>query len=117
MQTPTPTVVSLREIAFSRSGDKGDIINVSVIPYRAEHWDIIREQVTVDMVAKLYDGLVTGTITRYELPGTRALNFVMTGALGGGIATSLRVDGHGKSLQSHILEGRVQLDGSAVKPQ
>lgn len=101
--------VSLREIAYSRSGDKGDIINVSVIAYDADHWDVIREQVTIDVVRDLYGTLVTGDIARYELPGTHALNFVMHGALGGGISTSLRVDGHGKSLQSHILQARVTL--------
>lgn len=101
--------VSLREIAYSRSGDKGDIINVSVIAYDAEHWDLIRDQVTVEVARDLYGTLVTGDITRYELPGTHALNFVMHGALGGGISTSLRVDGHGKSLQSHILQAKVTL--------
>lgn len=101
--------VPLREIAFSRSGDKGDIANVSLIPYRAEHWDMIREQVTVEMVQRLYAGVVTGEIKRYELPGTRALNFVMKGALGGGVSVSLRVDGHGKAMQSLILEGLVEL--------
>ncbi|MET3677745.1 MULTISPECIES: hypothetical protein [unclassified Pseudomonas] len=101
--------VSLREIAFSRSGDKGDIVNVSLIPYEPEHWEVIREQVTIEMVRDLYDGLVTGEIQRYELPGTRALNFVMHGALGGGISVSLRVDGHGKAMQSLILEGQVSI--------
>ena len=101
--------VPLREIAFSRSGDKGDIVNVSLIPYRAEHWELLREQVTIDMVRKLYGGVVQGEIKRYELPGTRALNFVMKGALGGGVSITLRVDGHGKSMQSLILEGLVEL--------
>ncbi|TPM93890.1 hypothetical protein FJ977_26015 [Mesorhizobium sp. B2-1-3A] len=97
----------LREIAFSRSGDKGDTINVSVIPYDKKHWELIREQVTIDVVRRLYAGLVNGEITRYELPGTRALNFVMKGALAGGVSMSLRVDGHGKSFQSLILEAEV----------
>lgn len=100
-------VIPLREIAFSRSGDKGDTINVSVIPYSKDHWELIREQVTTDVVRRLYAGLVTGEITRYELPGTRALNFVMKGALAGGVSMSLRVDGHGKSFQSLILEAQV----------
>jgi hypothetical protein len=99
--------VLLREIAFSRSGDKGDIINVSLIPYRPEDWELIKREVTVELVRKLYAGLVKGEITRYELPGTHALNFVMEGALAGGVSTSLRVDGHGKSFQSLILEGRI----------
>ena len=102
-------IVSLREIAFSRSGDKGDTINVSVIPFKSDDWELIREKVTVELVKKIYKDLVTGEIIRYELPGTRALNFVLHGALGGGISTSLRVDGHGKSFQSLILEAQIEL--------
>ncbi|OWY10416.1 hypothetical protein B6V72_17185 [Thioclava sp. F34-6] len=101
--------MSLREIAFSRSGDKGDIVNVSLIAYRPEHWEVIREQVTVDMVQRLYDGVVAGEIERFELPGTHALNFVMRRGLGGGISVSLRVDGHGKAMQSLILDGVVSI--------
>ena len=99
--------IPLREIAFSRSGDKGDTINVSVIPYDKGHWELIREQLTVDVVRQIYSGLVKGEITRYELPGTHALNFVLKGALAGGVSMSLRVDGHGKSFQSLILEVEV----------
>ncbi|CDX58805.1 conserved hypothetical protein [Mesorhizobium plurifarium] len=104
---PGSVSIPLREIAFSRSGDKGDTINVSVIPYDKKHWELIRDQVTIDVVRRLYSGLVSGEITRYELPGTRALNFVMKGALAGGVSMSLRVDGHGKSFQSLILEAEV----------
>ena len=107
--TNVSRTVALREIAFSRSGDKGDTVNVSVIPYKSEHWNLVRDQVTVDAVRGLFDGLVTGKITRYELPGTFALNFVMEGALAGGVSMSLRVDGHGKSFQSLILETCVSL--------
>lgn len=106
-QKTSSRMIPLREIAFSRSGDKGDTINVSVIPYNHADWELIREQVTVDLFRRTYKELVTGEILRYELPGTRALNFVMHGALGGGVSTSLRVDGHGKSFQSLILEALI----------
>ena len=89
--------VKLREIAFSRSGDKGDISNVSVIPYDEKHFDLIREQVTVEKVRDTYGELVKGEIQRFELPGIKALNFVMYGALGGGVSRSLCLDVHGKS--------------------
>jgi len=89
--------VKLREIAFSRSGDKGDISNVSVIPYDENHYDLVREQVTVEKVKKAYGELVKGPIDRFELPGIKALNFVMYEALGGGVSRSLCLDVHGKS--------------------
>jgi hypothetical protein len=43
-------------------------------------------------------------VVRYELPGLGALNFVMHGALGGGVTRSLALDMHGKSLSSSLLE-------------
>ena len=89
--------IKLRKIAFSRSGDKGDISNVSVIPYDEKHFDVIKSQVTVEKVQAAYGALVQGEIKRFELPGIKALNFVMYGALGGGVSRSLCLDVHGKS--------------------
>ena len=89
--------VKLRELALSRSGDKGDISNVSVIPYDEKYFDVIKKQITVERVRDAYGALVQGEIKRFELPGIKALNFVMYGALGGGVSRSLCLDVHGKS--------------------
>ncbi|MNW08814.1 hypothetical protein D3C71_2056690 [compost metagenome] len=47
---------------------------------------------------------MTGTVTRYELPTLGALNFVLTGSLGGGVTRSLALDAHGKALSSALLD-------------
>ena len=96
--------MKLREIAYSRSGDKGDISNVCLFVYDDANWDVLREQVTVEKVRDLFGPLVKGDIVRYELPGTKGLNFVMTEALAGGVSRSLRADPHGKAYQSLILD-------------
>ena len=96
--------MKLREIAYSRSGDKGDVCNICVFPYDEGDYELLRERLTVDVVQAKFGSLVRGGITRYELPGTRGLNFVMTGALDGGVSISLRADPHGKSMQSLILD-------------
>lgn len=96
--------MKLREIAYSRSGDKGDISNVCLFVYDDNNWDVLREQVTVEKVRDLFGPLVKGDITRYEMPGTKGLNFVMTEALAGGVSRSLRADPHGKAYQSLILD-------------
>lgn len=96
--------MKLREVAYSRSGDKGDVANICVFVYDDDHWDALRREVTVDRVREKFGGLVKGDIVRYELPGTKGLNFVMTEALGGGVSMSLRADPHGKSYQSLILD-------------
>lgn len=96
--------MKLREVAYSRSGDKGDISNVCVFVYDDGHWDTLRRELTVDKVRDKFGNLVKGDIVRYELPGTKGLNFVMTEALGGGVSLSLRADPHGKAYQSLMLD-------------
>jgi hypothetical protein len=100
--------VWLRDVAFSRSGDKGDISNVGVVPYRAADFEWLREELTVERVGAVFAPLVTGRITRYELPGICAFNFVMEGALSGGVSRSLNLDAHGKSWGNLILRVRVE---------
>ena len=96
--------MKLREIAHSRTGDKGITSNISVIAYDAKHFPLLLEQVTADRVKAYFAGVVEGDVVRYELPNISALNFVMTGALGGGVTRSLALDAHGKSLSSALLD-------------
>jgi hypothetical protein len=96
--------VKLREIAYSRSGDKGDTSNICVFVYDPAHYDLLRERLTADVVRERFGALVRGEVTRYELPGAHGLNFVLTGALGGGVSMTLRADPHGKSYQSLVLD-------------
>lgn len=90
--------MKLRELAHARSGDKGDISNISVIAYRAADYEIIRAAVTPERVKRHLRGIVRGEVRRYDLPGLLALNFVLEGALGGGVTRSLALDAHGKCL-------------------
>ena len=53
-------------------------------------------------------GVVEGEVVRYELPNIAALNFVMAGALGGGVTRSLALDAHGKSLSSALLDLEIE---------
>jgi hypothetical protein len=96
--------MKLREIAHSRTGDKGNISNISVIAYDAKHYPLLLEQVTPERVKAHFAGVVKGEVTRYELPRIFALNFVMDKALGGGVTRSLALDAHGKSLSSALLD-------------
>ncbi len=101
--------VKLREIALCRAGDKGDISNVSVIPYDEKHYDFVKKQVTAERVREAYGELIKGEIRKYELPGIKALNFVMYEALGGGVSRSLCIDLHGKSRGSIMSEIEIDL--------
>jgi len=101
--------MKLREIAHSRTGDKGNISNISVIAYDPNHYALLREQVTAARVKAHFAGVVAGEVVRYELPNIAALNFVMHQALGGGVTRSLALDAHGKSLSSALLDLEIEL--------
>lgn len=96
--------MKLREIAHSRTGDKGNISNISLIAFKDEDYELIKERVTEEIVKEWFKDIVQGEVTRYELPNLSAFNFVMTGALGGGVTKSLAQDMHGKSLSSKLLD-------------
>lgn len=96
--------MKLWEIAHSRTGDKGNISNVSLIAYDAKDFEMLKEKVTAQRVKEHFKGMVHGDVVRYELPNIHALNFVMYAALGGGVTRSLSVDMHGKGLSSYLLD-------------
>jgi hypothetical protein len=96
--------MKLREIAHSRTGDKGNISNISVIAYDPRHYPLLLAQVTPERVKAHFAGVVEGEVVRHELPRIFALNFVMDRALGGGVTRSLALDAHGKSLSSALLD-------------
>ena len=96
--------MKLREIAHSRTGDKGNISNISVIAYKQQDYETIRQKVTAEKVKEYFSGIVKGDVVIYELPNLWALNIVMYQALGGGVTRSLSLDTHGKSLSSLLMD-------------
>jgi hypothetical protein len=96
--------MKLRAIAHSRTGDKGNTSNISVIAFDEKDYGFLRDHVTAARVKEHFSGIVAGEVTRYELPTIAALNFVLTGALGGGVTRSLAIDAHGKGLSSALLD-------------
>jgi len=96
--------MKLRQLAHSRTGDKGDTSNISVIAFDAGDYEHLRRHVTAEAVRAHFGELVLGDVVRHELPRLAALNFVLTGALGGGVTRSLALDAHGKTLSSALLD-------------
>ncbi len=101
--------VPLIRLAYARSGDKGDISNIGVIARRPELLPLLRAQVTEASVAAWLAHLVKGKVTRFEVPGIQAFNFVCEQALGGGGMASLRNDPLGKGMAQILLSMPVQV--------
>ena len=98
--------MKLPNLAHSRTGDKGDTSNISIIAYRKEDYPLLCEQLTAARVAEFFAGLLepgAAPVRRYELPNVQALNFVLPGILRGGVTRSLALDAHGKCLGSALL--------------
>src|SRR5271166_467960 len=96
--------MKLREIAHSRTGDKGNTSNISVIAYDEDDYPLLESYVTAERVKEHFAEIVKGNVTRYTLPTLGALNFVLYAALAGGVTRSLALDAHGKALSSAILD-------------
>lgn len=95
--------VTLEQLAFARSGDKGNNANVGVIARDDRFLPYIHAQLTAQVVDDYFAHLVKGDVERFELPGFNAYNFFMTEALGGGGTASVRADAQGKSLAQQLL--------------
>ena len=96
--------MKLYEIAHSRTGDKGNTLSISLIPYREEDYKKLCADVTAEKVKDHLKDIVAGKIVRYELPNISSLLFVCNDALMGGVTTSLNMDAHGKTVSYALLE-------------
>jgi hypothetical protein len=95
--------IQLRDLCGARSGDKGDIADLSLFADDAAAYEAVRTAVTPDVVKGHFGTLVKGRVERYEVPNVLALKFVCHEALGGGAPRSLRSDNLGKTLGASLL--------------
>ncbi|MFJ1299468.1 hypothetical protein ACILG0_05835 [Pseudomonadota bacterium AL_CKDN230030165-1A_HGKHYDSX7] len=102
--TDRTLTVPLYRLAHSRTGDKGNTSNISLIAWDAACYAVIRTEVTEARVAQWFANREPARVTRYDLPGLEAMNFVLEGVLDGGVNDALNLDAHGKSLSFHLLD-------------
>lgn len=93
----------LRELAHSRTGDKGNAITISLIAYRDEDFGVIEEYVTSERVRVFFEGITDRPVLRYSLPHLSALNFVLFRSDTQQVTRTLALDAHGKCLGSTLL--------------
>jgi len=96
--------MKLKELAHSRTGDKGDIANISLIAYNKIDYPFLKEQVTAEKVKEYFKEICQGEVIRYEIDTICAMNYVMNNALCGGVTRSLALDKHGKALSIALLD-------------
>lgn len=101
-------IVKLIELAYGRSGDKGNASNVGIIARCGEVYPYLVEILTPERVKEHMKAICKGHVERYELPNIHALNFLLHDSLGGGGTVSLKLDAQGKTHATALL--RMEVD-------
>lgn len=104
--------VPLVELAVARSGDKGNHANIGVIARDRRYLPWLRASLTAAAVSSFMRHVLdpaNGRVTRWELPGLGAFNFLLENSLGGGGVASLRIDPQGKAFAQQLLEFPIRL--------
>jgi hypothetical protein len=103
------TQTTLENLAFARSGEKGETINVGIIARQPQHLAALRRALTEQALRDWLPDLGDFRVTVYDLPGPAALNIVMDGALPGGLNASQRFDPAAKTIGQRLMRFPVAL--------
>ncbi|XP_060951765.1 uncharacterized protein lratb.1 [Limanda limanda] len=102
----------LEELAYTRSGDKGDSANIGVVARHPLFFPYLKKHLTSAVVEEYFSHLlqpgVANAVTRFTLPGIHGLNFVLQSSLGGGGVASLRSDPQGKAFGQMLLDVKLK---------
>jgi len=104
----------LGRVAAARSGDKGGNANVGVWTRDPAAFGWLREYLTTDRVRELIPEAAALPVHRYELPNLSALNFVLVGLLGDGVAASARPDPQAKGLGEYLRSRLADIPASLL---
>jgi len=101
--------VPLGTVAGARSGDKGGSANVGVWARSDAQWRWLANTLTVELVRELLPEAKDLPISRHLLPSLRAVNFVIDGILGRGVAYQARFDPQAKGLGEWLRSRHVDI--------
>ena len=107
----------LGEIAGARSGDKGGNANVGVWVRTAAEFSWLERYLTTERLARLLPSAAGLPIERHRLPNLLALNFVITGLLGRGVAASTRLGPQAKALGEELRAAPVDIPENLLRAE
>ena len=108
--------VKLSELAYARSGDKGDGSNVGVVAYSPAIYEFLKQALTTGRVKQHFHEICQGSVDRYEADNLLALNFILHDSLGGGGSESLKTDAQGKTHGLGMLQMELDAPASLTWP-
>ena len=106
--------VPLIEVAFGRSGDKGNKANIGIIARDPKFYPAICNFLDEKVVKDCFSNFLEGSVERYFLPGSNSLNFILNDVLGGGGPASLRNDPQGKAYAQILLDQTIPIPAKLI---
>ncbi|MEV0076727.1 acyclic terpene utilization AtuA family protein [Nocardia neocaledoniensis] len=103
------TRVPLGTIALARSGDKGGDANIGVWVRTDAQWRWLVHTLTVEKLRELLPETAELAVTRHVLPNLRAVNFIISGLLGKGVAYQARFDPQAKGLGEWLRSRHIDM--------
>ncbi|MFN0318441.1 MAG: hypothetical protein ACKVQA_25730 [Burkholderiales bacterium] len=97
------SVTRVGDIAAGRSGDKGDVLDLTIVAYNEKDYSRLAQFLTAERVAAVLARVAPSPVERYELPKLRALKFVAPRALPGGVQASLHAGLHWQKAAAALL--------------
>jgi len=102
--------VQLKEIAYPRSADKGDVSTIGLIARSHEAYEQIKKGLTPEGVKAFFNGMVKGNVEIYSEDNIECFQVVCRQGLDGGATRTLRYDSTGKSLGCALLRMEIEVD-------
>ncbi len=95
--------MQVKDVAYARSGDKGDVVNVGVLAFDETAYERLRRTLTPDRIKAHFGDWVKGEVDVFPMPNINAFNLLLHNALGGGATKTLRYDVTGKAFSTAVL--------------
>ena len=107
--------IQLKELAYARSGDKGDVSNIGIMAKTKNVYEFLVKVITPERIKEHFKGMVKGGIEIYPIPNIESLEIVLRQSLGGGATRTLRFDQTGKSMGPALLNMEVEADEQLIE--
>jgi hypothetical protein len=99
--------MQVKDIAYARSGDKGDVVNVGVLALDDAAYQKLVNTLTPERIKAHFGDWVRGEVDVFPMPNINAFNLLLHNALGGGATKTLRYDVTGKAFSTALLRMQV----------
>jgi hypothetical protein len=107
--------ITLGQLVHSRSGDKGNHVNIALICHKKEWLPLLQKTITPEILANWFEGWSNGPFEVFSVAGVGAVNCMIHNVLQGGGTVAKRLDAQGKAIGQVILDAKIVIDSKLAK--